>query len=180
MGPRTIWVTGVSGAGKSAVARRLATSGHEAASTDGVEGLCRWVDGAGRTVRRPAHPDLAWLACHHWVWDEARLDRLLTAGRDRGVRTLFLCGHAANAFELAGRFDRSVLLRLDLATMLARLDDPRRGNDFGRAGRSREHVRAAFEGWQRHLERRVDVVVDATADLPTVLARVIRAATADS
>src|SRR5690606_11245498 len=66
---RLIWVTGVSGAGKSAVSRRLAALGYDAVSTDSAPGLCRWVDDGGRPVERPDGPDLAWLATHHWAWD---------------------------------------------------------------------------------------------------------------
>lgn len=159
---RTIWVTGFSGAGKSAVSRRLISLGHEAVSTDSVE--------------RPDQPGLSWLATHHWVWDPARLDQLITSAREHGVDTLFLCGHAANALELAARFDTMVLLHIDLATVLARLDDPARGNDFGRAGHSREYLISGFERWQANLQRHADMVVDATADLDTVTRQVAHAA----
>lgn len=116
----TIWVTGPSGAGKSAVSRRLALLGHEAVSTDSVDGLCHWVDGHGHSVERPADPDLAWLATHQWCWRPARLDQLIEGTRSRGASVLFLCGDAANAPALsAGRFDRTVLLRINLDTMLA-------------------------------------------------------------
>lgn len=173
---RIVWVTGVSGAGKSAVSRRLVAFGYEAVSTDSAPGLCRWVDDAGRPAVRPGDPDLAWLATHRWVWDPARLDLLLASARERGVQRLFLCGHAANALELAARFDLTVLLRIDLATMLARLDHPARGNDFGRVGHSRQHLIEAFPQWQAHLQRHADVVVDATADLDTVMRKVAHAA----
>lgn len=115
-------MTGFSGAGKSAVSRRLTSLGYHAASTDSVEGLCRWIDDAGQPVERPDQPSLGWLATHHWVWDPARLDQLITSAREHGVQTLFLCGDAANALELAARFEVMVLLRIDLVTMLARLE----------------------------------------------------------
>ena len=173
---RTIWVTGVSGAGKSAVSRRLSARGHHAVSTDGAAGLCRWVDARGRPVSRPDHPDRDWLAAHRWVWDPGTLDALIGDQRAAGARVLFLCGGADNALDLADRFDRTVLLRLDLDTMLCRLNDPARGNDFGRAGQSRQHLRVTFAGWQRQLARHADVIIDATADLDTVATRLIRAA----
>lgn len=173
---RVIWVTGVSGAGKSTVSRRLAAFGYDAVSTDSAPGLCRWVDGAGRPVVRPDDPDLAWLATHQWVWDPARLDQVIASVRERGARVLFMCGDAANALELADRFDLTVLLRIDLPTMLARLDHPARGNDFGRVGHSRQYLIGMFEQWQRRLQRHADVVVDATADLDTVARQVAQAA----
>jgi hypothetical protein len=173
---RVVWVTGVSAAGKSAVSHRLTALGYDAVSTDSVPGLCRWVDDAGRPVERPDDPDLAWLAAHHWAWDPARLDQVIASARERGARVLFMCGDAANALELADRFDLTVLLRIDLATMLARLDHPARGNDFGRIGHSRQYLIDTFEQRQRLLQRHADVVVDATADLDSVTRQVARAA----
>lgn len=171
---RTVWVTGLSGAGKSAVSRRLAAWGHRAVSTDGAPDLCGWVDRAGRPSVRPDHPDLAWLAAHAWVWDPARLDALIATERDGGAGRLWLCGTADNATDLADRFDLVVLLHIDLGTMLARLDNPSRGNDFGRAGRTRDHLRAHAEDRQRQLERHADVVIDGTVDLDTVAAQLVR------
>lgn len=173
---RTIWVTGVSAAGKSAVSRRLSTRGHHAVSTDSAAGLCRWVDARGRPVSRPEHPDRDWLVAHRWVWDPGTLDALIGHRRAAGARVLFLCGGADNALDLADRFDLTVLLHLDLDTMLRRLHDPARGNDFGRAGQSQEYLRASFHEWQHHLERHADLIVDATADLDTVAAHLVRAA----
>lgn len=175
----TIWVTGCSGAGKSAVSRRLTALGHRAVSTDSIDGLCGWVGEDGRPAQRPNEPDQAWLAAHRWVWRPERLDRLLKMRDDRGD-AFFLCGDAANAVELADRFDLIVLLRIDKATMQARLADPTRGNDFGRVGQSRDYVLARFDEWQRDLERHADEVVDATQDLATVVDQVIRAASRGS
>ena len=173
---RTVWVTGVSGAGKSAVSRRLAARGHHAVSTDGATGLCRWVDVSGRPVPRPDHPDRDWLAVHRWVWDPATLDTLIDDRRHAGARVLFLCGSADNAPDLADRFDLTVLLHLDLHTMVRRLNDPARGNDFGRAGQSREYLHATFDQWQHHLARHAGLIIDATADLDTVTAHLVRVA----
>lgn len=173
---RTVWVTGVSGTGKSAVSRRLAARGHHAVSTDSLPGLCGWVDEQGNPAQLPPHPELAWLHCHHWVWHPAVLDEALDRWRERGAPVLFLCGNAANSLSLAGRFDRRVMLHIDRPTMLARLDDPARGNEFGRIGESRRFMLDHFEEWQRELVRNVDVVVDATGDLDAVVEQVQRAA----
>lgn len=173
----TVLVTGTSGAGKSALARRLAALGYDAVSTDSAEGLCRWVDDAGQPVARPVDPDLMWLNTHHWVWDPPTLDRIIGVARDRGVEVLFLCGDASNALDVRDRIDVIMLLRIDLATMLARLADPARGNDFGRIGQTRQYLVRSFDRWQHNLLRHADVVVDATADLDTVAREVVQAAT---
>src|SRR5688500_7028271 len=126
---RVVQITGISGAGKSACARRLVALGHTAVSTDGADGLSRWVrrsDGA-IVASRPDDPSEDWLAAHDWTWDPARFAEIVESARANGAATLYMCGTAANDGEFT--FDRIVLLDVDEATMLRRLDNPARGND---------------------------------------------------
>lgn len=161
-------VTGVSGAGKSAVARRLGEWGHRAVSLDGDSRLCSWTDRDGRRVTRPAEPDAAWLAAHRWTWDPARLDEIIAEAREGGAQTLWLCGQAANALDLADRFDACFLLDIDQQTMRHRLGAAQRGNDFGRVGdtlRTALSTHTAFLAtWRRHGA----VTIDATQPLDRV------------
>jgi broad-specificity NMP kinase len=161
-------VTGVSGAGKSTVARQLCAWGHHARSADADTALCGWYDGQGRRVTRPTHPDAAWLAGHLWRWDASRLDEIIVEAEQAGARSLWLCGQAANAVELAGRFDAVFLLDIDQQTMAARMQRPERGNDFGRVGDSLDAALAGYlpfvAGWRRFGARSVD----ATRDVATV------------
>jgi hypothetical protein len=195
---RVVQVTGISGAGKSALSRLLRTRGHHAVSTDGTEGLCRWVDPDGATVQRPAEPSASWLAAHRWVWDIDRFDALIAAAsRDAAFRetafreaasreaasreaasrnrdgdgTLYVCGNAAN--DDAVSFDAIVLLDIDEATMVSRLLDPLRGNDFGRCGDSLAFLVEQLPlARSRYLDRGA-VLVDATAPLSTVADQVL-------
>ena len=49
-------MAGVSGSGKSTIARRLLALGHRAVSADSVAGLCRWIDRDGNPAQRPDNP----------------------------------------------------------------------------------------------------------------------------
>jgi hypothetical protein len=164
---KVIHVAGSSAAGKSAVSRHLAQRGYRAVSTDGMPGLCRWIDRDGRPVERPDDPDRVWLGSHRWVWDAARLDALIE--EHSGPGPLFLCGTAANDGEFVDRFTATVLLAIDSPTMLARLDNPTRGNDFGRVGASRQLLMDWLLSTQDDYRRRGALVVDATADLDAVV-----------
>lgn len=169
-------VTGVSGAGKSTVARRLSAWGHRAVSLDGDGSLCFWTDSAGCRVSRPTEPDAMWLAGHRWVWVPARLDEIIAEATDAGVETLWLCGQAANAGEVADRFDACFLLEIDQATMRHRMAGPGRGNDFGRVGDSLNAALSGYyefvAGWRRH----GTVTVDATQDVDRVCEDLLTAA----
>jgi hypothetical protein len=88
---RTFLVTGVSGAGKSTMARQLRAWGHHAVNADGDSELCGWADRDGRAVQRPAHPEVAWLAAHEWRRDPRRLHEIMADADRRGVDTFCLC-----------------------------------------------------------------------------------------
>jgi thymidylate kinase len=176
---RVVHITGISGAGKSACSRRLAALGYSAISTDGTEGLCRWVrrtDGAVVTDR-PDEPSGEWLTAHDWAWDPVRFTQIVEHARSAGVDTLYLCGNAANDGDFA--YDRIVLLDIDEATMLRRLDDPARGNDFGRVGESRALLRSWLSVAREKYLARGAVVVDATAPLDDVVAEILRVSRAE-
>ena len=161
-------VTGVSGAGKSTVARQLRAWGHHALSADADTILCGWHDPQGRRVTRPAHPDSTWLAAHRWEWDPDRLDELITEADELGVPTLWLCGQAANAVDLSGRFDAVFLLDIDEDTMATRMQRPERGNDFGRARDSPDAAVAGYGPFVASWRHFGALSVDATRDLATV------------
>ena len=170
---RVVLVTGVSGSGKTAVARELTRLGCAAVSLDSYPGLCGWADADGNPVTRPAEPSLEWLAGHNWVWDASVLTELVAAWRISGDGTVFLTGVSASVAEHASLFDRRVLLKIDAATMLARLANPSRTNDFGRAGATSELLRTQFAGHQAWLEALCDNVIDANAGLDLVVRRVL-------
>jgi hypothetical protein len=93
-----------------------------------------------------AEPDLDWLARNSWQWDPARLDELIRAV---APETLYVCGNADNQLNLAGWFTHVVLLEIDEPTMLYRLDEPSRANDFGRTGDTRDVLCRWLPGYQR-------------------------------
>ncbi|GAA1380975.1 hypothetical protein [Catellatospora chokoriensis] len=173
---KTVLVTGVSATGKSALARWLAEHGHHAVSLDGHPGLCDWVDDQGHSVPWPTQPDLRWLSQHRWVWRPEVLDAVITAAAGSDARVLFLCGRADNAPELAERFHAIIGLFIDSSTMTARLDEPSRGNPFGRMGDSRRFVIDNLDGDQRLLADWVDAIVDAGRPLAQVAEDVLSAA----
>jgi hypothetical protein len=120
--------------------------------------LARFADSSGAVVaEEPDDPDLAWLARHRWEWDPARLDELISAA---APATLYLCGGADNELELADRFTRVFLPEIDEPTMLARLD-MRQGNEWGRAGDSREYIRRLLPGYQARLRAFGAIAIDA-------------------
>lgn len=159
-------VTGVSGAGKTTLAHALQRRGVAAIDTDADTTLAYFVDTAGAVVDRPPAPDFAWLATHRWVWSPTRLVELLEHHRHD---TLFLCGHADNDTEFLERDAGVFLLCLDEITMLRRLADPQRGNDFGAVGDTGEQVRLWRADFQRRMLTLGATPIDASMPVPHVV-----------
>jgi thymidylate kinase len=167
-----VLITGCSAAGKTTLARVLAARGVAVLESDNDPVLTRWVDAAGAAiVDEPEAPDLDWLSRHFWAWDPARLDELIAAAPS----TLYICGGAANELDLADRFSHMFLLEIDEPTMLARIDDPSRDNDWGRIGETREHLRRFLPGYQARLRAAGVTPVDATRPVEDVADAILAA-----
>lgn len=100
-------ITGMSGTGKSTVAAELRSLGHRAIDLD--DGWC---------VTR---------ADGEWVWDEGRVDDLLSTVDGHGV---VLAGCASNQGRFRERFDAVILLSAPIDLMLRRVRT-RTNNPFG-------------------------------------------------
>ena len=169
-----VYVTGISGAGKSAVCADLRRRGYEAHDAD-EDGNAVWVHGAtGAITRRATRADRTpeFMAENEWRLDLERV-RMLA---ERAEQTLvFLCGSVANDRVVWPLFRRTVYLAIDDATLLERLRN-RRSNDFGKS----DHERAMVLEWHRVDEEAYrsygSVIVDATRPIDLVVDDVIAAA----
>lgn len=99
-----------------------------------------------------------------------RLDELILAA---APATLYVCGGADNQLKLTDRFSHFILLEIDESTMLARLDDPDRDNEWGRIGETREFLRRRLPGYQRELRAYGATAVDATQPIDRVVEAIL-------
>lgn len=159
-------VTGTTGAGKPAVARRLA---------DVIEGefveldhlVAGWRTVSGEPVdTRPDDPDENWVRSHRWCWDLQQLEQMLRVASEASV----CAGYAENMEAAFDLFDRVILLTVDVATQERRLDDPERENTFAKSEAVRQLMAAHLEDFQPRLAARRDVyAVDARQPLEVVV-----------
>jgi hypothetical protein len=120
-----VFVTGISGAGKSAVRLELLRRGYEALGVD-EDGYGRWLD--RRTGEERTYPAESktldpheWYAAHDWVLDINKIAELKKRV-DRDASLVFLCGVAAGDGEAWEYFDVVCALVIDEATIRARID----------------------------------------------------------
>lgn len=121
-----VWVTGVSGTGKSTLCRTLRARGLDAHDAD--DGFCQWVDTRTGTVIDSVPMAAGGWGDHiDWVLVP---DQVASLPGARGVSTSFLCGTVSNEAEVWEQFDRVVALIVDEETLRARLS-ARTGDAFG-------------------------------------------------
>ncbi|GGM80128.1 hypothetical protein GCM10011609_14990 [Lentzea pudingi] len=167
-----VWVTGVSGAGKSTVCELLKKRGEVAVDTD-WEGYNHWVDReSGEVVVDPPDPVPAgWLDRYGWLISRERVAELALRSQNREV---YLFGGVENEDEVRDLFDLVVCLVIDDETLKERLAT-RTGNSFGKHP---EELAASLWHNERIEARYREVgavVVDGTLPLEQVVYAVTRA-----
>jgi broad-specificity NMP kinase len=110
VGRRNVLVEGVSGSGKTSVAEELARRGHHVVHGD-RELAYRGDPLTGAPVEAGGH--------EHHLWDVARVRALVA---DDGPAVTFFCGGSRNVGSFVHLFDVVVVLTVDRATLLRRLD----------------------------------------------------------
>lgn len=168
-----VWVTGTSGAGKSAIGERLRDWGELTVDTD-WEGYNHWVDRTtGEVVLDPPYPPPpGWLDRYGWRIDRDRVEALAAETRDR---TAFLCGTVENEEEVWDLLSLVVCVVIDDETLRERLLT-RTSNAFGRNPEELAACLGHNPGVEARYRRLGATIVDGTKPLDEVAAAVLAAA----
>jgi shikimate kinase len=168
-----VYITGLSGAGKSAVCEELRRRGYDAHDTDREDNAV-WVHRVTGAITPSA--DVAarsgdWLDEQEWRLVPSRVEALTSRGDGQVV---FLCGATANEDEVWHLFSRVIYLAIDEDTLRRRLAS-RTSNDFGKTPQEL----AAILEWHKDSEsnyRRFGAhVIDATLPLDQVVDEIVEA-----
>jgi adenylate kinase family enzyme len=171
-----IFVTGISGSGKSTVWQELKARGYEAYDVD-EDALAKWHNNETGYVHPKssvkAHQRTpAFLASHSWKVPRQEVEELAKHAVDKNI---FLCGVVANEKELWDLFGKVIALTVDEDTLRHRIQS-RTNNDFGKS----EHEFEQIIGWQADTEDSYrkfgHITIDATRPLGQVVDDVIAVA----
>ena len=156
MAQKRVFVTGVSGTGKSALVRTLQEEGIKALDADEVSGLARWVSVAtGMPADWKPGSSAEWHRQNRWLIDRVRLEDLLEREQPQ-----VLAGLAANQTEITGLFTATVLLRCPPDVFLGRVE-LRADNRYGKDPAERAVILSTHEGIEGAIIGKGAVVLDA-------------------
>jgi uridine kinase len=174
-----VYVTGISGSGKSAVLEELRSRSLSAYGVD-EDGYGRWLRrGSGEEEslpRRLQDFDIhQWMSEHDWVLDVGKIAELRRQSDER-AELVFLCGVAAGDSEAWEYFDLVCSLVIDDETIKTRIT--RRSSAFGEREDELAEVLKWNAGYAETYRQFGAVIIDATQPLASVVDEVIAAAEA--
>ncbi|MEC2072454.1 AAA family ATPase [Alkalihalophilus marmarensis] len=136
-----IFITGLSGVGKSSALVQLEKEGYNVVDTD--YGYVKSIRNEGVEER---------------IWDEEKITRLLEQYKHSH---LIISGCYSNQGKFNHFFDYIVLLKADLNVMLDRINK-RTSHDYGKNPEERAEVIDSYENVLPLLEKRSDIIIDTT------------------
>lgn len=148
---KRVFITGMSGTGKSSVIRALTERGYRAVDADhpGYSG--------------PGGPGGA------WSWRVDRIEHLLDSD---DADLLFFAGASDEQRALYSRFDVVILLSAPLEVILDRVQG-RADNPYGSLAEDREQIMRDYDVFEPALRRRTPHVIDTRMPLDDVVAEVL-------
>lgn len=143
---KNVFITGISGTGKTSLANNLQKRGINAFSMDEVPELCFWINKAdGKKVDYEAQLTSAFIESHEWVCDTELLKSLLNTEE----KTIIL-GMVENQNDFLQLFDKIILLQCRPETFLKRIEE-RSDNDFGKDKSAQEYILKTYEAFEKEM-----------------------------
>jgi hypothetical protein len=171
------FVTGLPGAGKSAVLDELRARGYHARGVD-EDGYADWINRATATPDRFPRDDAdldfhAWCQAHDWVLSVRRIG-ILSRATARLGKPVFLCGVADEDRAVWHLFAKVLVLVADAPTLEQRIVT-RDNNEFGKAPEELATVLGSQAGYEATYRGFGAVIIDAARPLRDVVDEVLAA-----
>lgn len=133
----SVFITAVSGSGKSTVSRALNDLGYESYDLESIPGLFKVVDSkTNKPIAGKSVGDLTVENESEWVCDLKKLKQIINKQR---AKVAFYCAGTSRTEELIAIFDHTIVLQVSDKTTLKRLAT-RKPHEFGGTQKIRDWV----------------------------------------
>lgn len=165
---KTVYLTGISGTGKTTITQALEKKGHACISIDEVPGLCFWKNKSTKErVTEEVELNLDFVTSHDWVCDTEKLSRLLKEKSPSVV-----AGIVANQKEFLFFFDTILLLQCSPEVLSKRLNQ-RINNDFGKDKEVQQWILSHSQDFEQEMLALGAHLIDAEKPLEEVVDSVL-------
>lgn len=164
--PQIFFITGISGSGKTSVARKLKELGFIAFDSKTDKGIFRFADENGDEAPDYRPNDKDWIQKYKWVLNTSMLNDLLK--KHSTAEKVFLCGRG-NIRQHWGIAEKVFLLKINGETLMKRLNSPSRDNDFAKDQPTQQKLLGDLDFVQKSLSNAGAVSIDAEQPLGQVV-----------
>lgn len=168
--PKLFIVTGISGSGKTTVARHLLDRGRVAFDSKLNPDLYQFIDSKGDRAETVVLDNEAWRSKYKWSLNEKKLNELLL--KHDNASEVFLCGRA-NLFQYWNRADKVFLLKVDKHTLKKRLNDESRDNLFAKDTKTQDTLLGDLDFVQNKIIEKGGVPIDAIVSIEGVVDQIL-------
>jgi dephospho-CoA kinase len=163
-----IYITGISGTGKTTITKELNKKGIKAYDLDEVPNLCNWFNRkTGKIVDCEVKLDRPFIESHKWVCDIELLKQLTN-----NDELVVILGNADNREEVSLLFDKIILLQCSPEVFLQRIKQ-RDNNDFGQDKSAQEYLLDTYEEFQNYFIKEGAIPINAEEELSKVSDNII-------
>lgn len=171
-----IYVTGVSGTGKSTILYELRRRGFEAHGVDEHE-YAQWRHRKSGEIKEFPYKESTpkihdWYKQYAWVLHQEKIAELKQRS-DQENKTIFLCGSAEEERNVRRYFDQTVALVADEATIRRRIA-ARTGNLFGKHPDEMAEILHWLDGYEGRYRDLGATIIDATQPLDKVVEIIVK------
>lgn len=167
---KSILITGVSGVGKTSLSNKLNKMGYKSYDIDDIPGLFTMIHRETKLpIENHNNADLEKVKVMTWVCNIKKLKSIIS---DEQNDLAFYCGGGSNVYQMMKLFDGIILLKINLKINKHRLTT-RTNNDFARIQEIQDYVMSKKDKWEKIMEEKGAIVIDAHGDLDSVVKEVI-------
>lgn len=168
---KKIYITGVSGVGKSTISIELNKMGIYSVDMDEHKfNLCHWEHiNNGEISNWQPGIGLEWLESHKYILDVRKLKSLIDESKSD---ISCLVGLADNQDEFIGLFNKIILLDCSQEIFLNRIDI-RDTNNFGKHRSEKDHILNQYKDWKKDILEKGAILINTDRSVDKVLAEIL-------